>query len=194
MKKTLSTIALFSLSLLPLTAEQYVTLQAGPDYCYRTDNNERGQKVGYKIGGSYGYKFENGVRLDVELSYRDGNKRTQYVYVEGGDDSKTHVSNHSMSYLANVSYDIGSLQTYGVTPYVGIGIGLCSNTYKLKTKTGAITTNEDQGKDDRFAWQLIAGAKYPVGEKLALAAEYKYFVGAYHSKNHSFSAALVRSF
>ena len=57
MNKILATVAFFSLSLLPLTAEQYVGIGAGSDYCHRTDEEARGQKVGYKIGGSYGYKF-----------------------------------------------------------------------------------------------------------------------------------------
>lgn len=194
MKRSLMTVAFASLSLLPLTAEQYVSVQAGTDYCHHTDENDRGQKIGYKVGATYGYKFANGIRGELELAYRDGHKRTSYVYVDGGDDSKTHVSSHSMSYMANFAYDIGGLQTYGITPYVGAGIGVCSNTYELKTQKGGVTTNRDHGKDDRFAYQLIAGAKYPIAEKLELAGEYKYFVGAYHAKNHSFSAALIRSF
>lgn len=181
-----------------LTADQYVSMHAGTDYAHRTDENDRGQKVGYGVGGAYGYKFDSGVRLEAELSYRDGHKRTVYEYVaqdaEGDQDLKTHVSNHSLSYMANLAYDVGSLMTYGITPYVGAGVGLCSNTYELKTQKGDNTINRDHGKDDRFAYQLIGGLKYPIAERLDLAAEYKYFVGQYHAKNHSFSAALVKSF
>jgi opacity protein-like surface antigen len=179
---------------LPLSAEQYVSLSGGSDYCHRTDENGRGQKVGFKVGGTYGYKFSNGLRGEVELCYRDGHKRTSYVYVEGADDQKTHVSSHSMSYMANLLYDIGALQIYGVTPYVGAGVGVCSNTYELKSQKGDNVVNRDRGKEDRFAYQAIVGGKYPIAEKLDLAAEYCYNVGQYHGKNHSFGLSLIRSF
>ena len=186
----------FSVLFLPvcLIAGQYVSLQVGPDYCYRTDDNDHGQKVGYKVGGSYGYKFINGIRGEVELAYRNGHKRTVYVYSDGGADSKTHVSGHSMSYMANFLYDVGGLSTYGIVPYLGAGVGLCSNTYNLKTQKNDSVTNRDHGKDDRFAWQAIVGAKYPIADQLDMGLEYKYFCGQYHAKNHSISAVLVRSF
>lgn len=185
---------LSSLFLFPiLSAEQYVSLSAGPDFSHITNSSEHGQKVGYRVGAAYGYKFSNAVRAELEVSYRDASKRTKYVYSEGTDE-KTHISSHSMSYLVNVAYDIGSLETYNLTPYLGGGVGVCNNTYQLKTRKGDVTTNTDKGKDDRFAWQLIAGAKYPVAEKTEVAVEYKYFNGAYHAKNHSVSAALIRSF
>jgi hypothetical protein len=38
------------------------------------------------------------------------------------------------------------------------------------------------------------GAKYPIADKVELAAEYKYFVGQYHGRNHSVVAAIIRSF
>lgn len=194
MKKILALSTIFILPYFALSGEQYVSLQAGADYPYRTDDSEHGQKVGYRLGGSYGYVFGNSIRGELELCYRDSSKRTSYVYSEGGDDQKTHISNHSMSYMANVCYDIGQLSTFSMTPYVGAGIGICSNTYDMRTKKGDVTINKDSGKDDRFAWQIIAGAKYRVAEKTDVAIEYKYFVGAYHAKNHSISAALVRSF
>lgn len=176
-----------------LIASQYVGISAGADYAHHT-NAEKGEKIGYKVGGCYGYKFANGVRGEFEICYRDGHKRNQYIFTEGGADQKTHVSHHSISYMANCVYDIGNLTTYGITPYVGSGVGLCCNSYELKTQTGGKVTNRDKGNEDRFAWQLLAGAKYPIAENLELAAEYKYFVGDYHAKNHSFSAALIRSF
>lgn len=177
-----------------LSAEQYVGLSGGPDFFHHTGESQKGQKVGYKIGGVYGYKFANGIRAEAEIAYRNGDKRTVYEYSDNGPDKKTHVSNYSMSYMANVSYDIGNLQMYGFTPFIGAGVGFCNNSFEKKTKIGDAVANRDKGKDDRFAYQLIAGAKYPVAEKLELSAEYKYFIGQYHGKNHSFSAALVRSF
>lgn len=176
-----------------LSAGQYVTVGGGADYAHHTDM-KKGEKIGFKVGGSYGYKFANGVRGEFEIAYRDSQKRTVYNFVEGAGDQKTHVSHHSISYMANCVYDIGNLTTYGITPYVGAGVGYCCNSYELKTQTGDQVTNRDKGNEDRFAWQLIAGGKYPIAENLELAAEYKYFVGDYHAKNHSFSAALVRSF
>lgn len=176
-----------------MNAGQYLGVKGGSDYCHRTDANDHGQKVGYVVGGFYGYKFANDVRGEVEISYRDGHKRTTYVYSDGGDDQKTHASNHSMSYMANALYDVAQISTYGVTPFVGAGLGLCSNTYELKTQKGDFT-NRDKGKDDRFAYQIIAGAKYSIAENMELAAQYNYFVGMMHAKNHSFSLALIRGF
>jgi opacity protein-like surface antigen len=186
---------LFGLFLTPifLTAGQYVSMSAGADYAHHTDL-KKGEKVGYKVGASYGYKFVNGLRGEFEIAYRDGHKRNEYLFVEGEGDTKKHVSHHSISYLCNCLYDIGGLTTFNVTPYVGGGVGLCCNSYESKTQTGDAVTNRDKATEDRFAWQLIGGVKYPVSENLEIAGEYRYFNGDYHAKNHSFSAALVRSF
>lgn len=176
-----------------LIASQYFSVSGGADYAHHTDM-KKGEKIGYKIGASYGYKFSNGVRGEFELCYRDSHKRTQYIFVDGGADQKTHVSHHSVAYVASCLYDISSLKTFDITPYVGAGIGLCCNSYETKTQKGDDVTNRDKSNEDRFCWQLIAGAKYPIADQLELAGEYKYFVGDYHAKNHSFSAAIVRSF
>ena len=186
---------IFGLFLSPffLTAGQYVSMSAGADYAHHT-NLEKGEKIGYKVGASYGYKFSTGLRGEFEISYRDGRKRTVYIFSDGGADQKTHKSHYSMSYMSNFCYDIGSLTTYGIAPYVGAGIGLCCNSYESKTQKGDAVTNRDKSNEDRFAWQLIGGIKYPISENLEIAGEYKYFNGDYHAKNHSFSAALVRSF
>ena len=186
-------LAIATLATTSLIAGQYVGISGGADYAHHTDS-EKGEKIGYKVGATYGYKFSNGFRGEFELAYRDGQKRTLYVSSDGGADAKTHESRHSISYLVNVSYDIAGLATYGITPFVGAGVGRCCNSYETKTQMGRDVTNRDKGNEDRFAWQLIAGAKYPIADQLELAGEYKYFNGDYHAKNHSFSAALIRSF
>jgi opacity protein-like surface antigen len=173
-------------------AGQYVGVNAGTDYCYHTDD-VRGQKVGYQLGAVYGYKFENGLRSEIEMTYRDGQKVKKYVFSDG-DDQSTHSCSYSMAYMVNAVYDVVQLRLMEVTPYIGVGLGLSQNTEDLKVKKGKEVINRDKSHDDRFAYQAIVGGKYALNEKLDVAGQYTYHIGRAHAKNHAFGMHLIRSF
>lgn len=193
MRKFLALGTFFLLPILTLSAGQYVGIHGGSDYPYHTDASRSGQKVGYHVGGTYGYDWGNQIRTELEVSYREAHKRTKYVVKDEQEESRDHQSTHSLSYMANVCYDISQLQVYNVTPYVGAGIGYAQNTDKSKLQKET-TTNEMREHDDRFAWQILAGASYPIADKTSVSARYAFHVGHEHQKNHSFGIALIRSF
>ena len=184
-----------SLICLPLSliAAQYVGINGGTDYPYRTNESNSGQKVGYKVGAMYGYDWGNNLRTEAELAYRHAERSTRYVEKEDRIESKEHRSNHSLALMVNAIYDINQLTWYNISPYVGVGIGYCQNTEKSKLQTEKYT-NEEKERDDRFAWQGIVGFKYPFAEKMSLSAQYNYFCASEHAKHHGFSLIVIRSF
>jgi len=179
------------LALLPvsLSASQYVSFHGGTDYGFKTDVSNSGQKVGFKAGVTYGYGFSENLRGELEISYRQSHKRTVY---DEQNDSKQFQSNYSWAYMANIIYDIAQLNFKTVTPYVGLGAGYCKNVDHQKVK--AIEVISEKFRDNRIAYQLIVGGKYPIDENYSISADYKYFIGQQHKKNHSVNLGLARNF
>jgi len=190
--KKLFTIA--TLSLLPLTAwcGQYVGVKLGTDYTFLTNKNDEGLKVGYKAGMNYGYALDSGIRAEVEMNYRKNSFKTKYVLENDETKSRSYHSMHSWAYMVNVLYDINKLDTYNVIPYIGVGVGYCQNTEKFKFK--AVDITESKERDDRFAYQAIAGVKYAVNENIAIGMEYNYFCGRSHAKDHNIGLTVIRNF
>jgi opacity protein-like surface antigen len=188
-------VFLLGLAFLPFDSYcgQYAAIDGGSDYLYRTNESNSGQKVGYKLGAHYGYDWGNNLRTELEFSYRHGDRKTKYVSKDDTIESKEHRSNHSISLMANCLYDINQLTWYDITPYFGAGVGYCQSTDKSKLQR-ADATNEEKERDDRFAWQGIAGLRYPLADKMTLAGQYNYFCPGEHSKDHSFALMLMRNF
>src|SRR6266404_48084 len=174
MKKFIFT-ALLSLPIF-LSASQYAGFHAGTDYRNQTAASNSGQKVGCRVGGVYGYDFGNGIRSEAEVSYREGHKRTQYS--DAGEDQlayRRYDSHHSWSYMANLCYDVFQLQMWNLTPYFGAGVGYVQSVEHRKVKF-VNETNSEKRRDSGFAYQALAGIKYPVADKMSLSAQYCYHI------------------
>ena len=127
--------------------------------------------------GSVGYGLGNGLRLEVEGSYRQ-NKLTSLARTQpaGGDEMKYGA-------MFNVLYDIDpavfGMGPIPVVPYVGLGAGYQWSQLKNVRFNGnglprtLIRTNDGDGN---FAYQAIAGAAFPIGAVpgLSLTAEYRF--------------------
>lgn len=194
MKKFLAILAFFSLASIQLMAGQYVGIVAGTNHALQTNINDSGNKIGYKVGCNYGWKFDSGFRVEGEMAYRENHHRTKYSLVGNEHlQSRVYRSSHSISYMANVIYDMPQLGYANFTPYLGGGVGFCSACLKSKWKFDD-RSDEFKERDSRFAYQGIVGVRYPITETLDLGAEYKYFCGKEHGKDHSVGITLVRSF
>lgn len=192
--KLLSLLAVFTLSLSPVFATQYVGVHLGTDNMNLTNVSHSGLKIGYKAGVKYGYVFENGFRPEFECSYRESNFSTKYdIGIEDQVYSKEYNNFHSWSYMVNGFYDLGQLSVKQIVPYLGVGIGYCQNVQHKKVRFNN-SSNESKFRDNRFAYQGVIGAKYALDEVYSTTVEYHYFCGQAHAKSHSVELALVRNF
>ncbi len=92
--------------------------------------------------------------------------------------------------LVNGYVDLGTW--YGITPYVGAGVGLARNTLSGMTDQGLVTICAvatgpsggyfSDGSKTNFAWALMAGLDFNVTQNLKLELGYRYLdVGKFGS-------------
>ncbi len=129
---------------------------------------------------SLGYGFGNGVRAEIEGSYRQND-----VDSIGGFSGPTGLPRalrstgtaRSYGVMANALYDFDLGPQAPVMPYIGVGAGYMWHDYDDVRVTGAngnsITVD---GSDGRFAYQAIVGAALPISAVpgLAVTAEYRF--------------------
>lgn len=111
-------------------------------------------KVGYLVGGDIGYRWDNGFRLEAEVSYRNNQRKNHGK------------AKQTTAILANGLYAFEP-DCFPVSFYFGGGIGW-ANTQRHNH-------NHNHNKNNGFVWQLIAGIAYPICENLELDLEYRFF-------------------
>jgi len=189
MKKLITLGMLFFMPV--LSAGQYVGVNLGMNNGVLT-NQSHNDKVRFKLGGNYVRKFDSNFHAEAEINYRENHQKADKSS-ENGAVAKKSTEKYSLTYMANVLYDVQNLQTYGIVPYFGVGIGYAQNTEKSKVK-GVAATKQDKVRDNRLAYQGIVGVKMPINETLSVGAEYHYHAGKAHTKDHSLAMTVVRSF
>ncbi len=155
-------------------------------------------KVGYAVAVSAGYKFDNGFRIEGEVSYRRNNLNTKEITKNISIDSvnfKAKCPFHSWSYMANFLYDFDRVSYYlpNIVPYVGFGVGYTQNHANFKTRVNHQHCHyKAEGKG--FAYQAIAGVGYRITDSTTLALEYRYFDGKNRAADHGVGLVLRQSF
>ena len=140
--------------------------------------------MGYVGVVSLGYGFGNGVRAEIEGSYRENE-----VDSISGFGGTTNATGKARSYgvMANALYDFDLGLNFGgfsFQPYVGVGAGYVWREFdnvRASVLGGTITSD---GTDGRLAYQAIAGAAVPLTQwapGLAFTAEYR-FMGTLEHK------------
>jgi len=141
-------------------------------------------------GAGVGYQFNNWFRFDVTGEYRTA---AQYSAIQSYSDiwsapgfspcgigarcHDTYHAQHSAAvFLANAYFDLGTW--YGVTPFVGGGIGFAVNWFQnfydvAATPPGGFGYANDTNRTN-FAWQVGAGLAYNVTPNLKLEVAYRY--------------------
>jgi outer membrane protein OmpA-like peptidoglycan-associated protein len=114
---------------------------------------------------SLGWGFGNGIRAEIEGSYRQND--VDQVARGTGRGTAT-----SYGVMGNAFYDFHGLIA-GIVPYVGVGAGYMWHEHDNVGIAGGPRSN---GSDARFAYQAIVGAAIPIDAVpgLALTAEYRY--------------------
>ena len=125
---------------------------------------------------SLGWGFGNGVRAEIEGSYRTNDIDTLTGY--GLTAPRASGSAFSYGVMGNALYDFDLGTTIPLMPYIGLGAG-----YIVQNYDRVITTTSDgnsvfvPGSQGRFAYQAILGAAFQldaVAPGLALTTEYRF--------------------
>jgi opacity protein-like surface antigen len=135
------------------------------------------------FGLGVGYQFNNWLRFDATGEYRSnshfhGQQTATFGAIILPDDY--HASKSEWLALANVYADLGTW--WGITPFVGVGIGaslnrIASFTDIGATQVGATILSTTYGADAstwNFAWALHAGMAYRVTPAFAVELAYRY--------------------
>ena len=138
--------------------------------------------TGFVGVGALGYGLGNGLRFELEGSYRynrlDGRK-TASLISDGGREEK-----YGAMVNAVYDFDIGA----PVVPYAGVGVGYQWTHFQQRTTNvdafGPIFTSRG-GTQGSFAYQAMLGAAFPITAVpgLSLTAEYR-FMGLAESRTH----------
>ena len=202
-KKTL--LAAAAVVALPVMAQAqpvsgpYVAGGIGANWQQDTDlkgsvNNAAGTKienefeVGYVGVLSLGWGFGNGLRAEIEGSYRSNDVSDTKV---GGASIQNRASGTgtAVSYgvMANVLYDFDlGAALGGIVPYIGGGVGYIWHDYQ---DVGASFSNGEKtvynGDTGAFGYQAILGAALPIASMpgLAVTAEYRFMGTTGHDIN-----------
>jgi OmpA-OmpF porin, OOP family len=130
--------------------------------------------LGYDAALVFGYDT-GPVRLEVEGSakrgFMDQITRTKFNTLTGTSNVITFDATGSTSayaVMANALIDIGDEE--GVQGFVGGGVGYSWIKADVKTASNVLVD-----KDNSLAWQILAGLRLPVSNKLDLGLKYRFF-------------------
>jgi len=123
---------------------------------------------GFNVGGRIGYQA-GPWRLEGDFAYRrNDSSHLQMVSPTNKPGRADGAERHAVSEMANVIYDFSL--GWPVTPHIGGGIGAAEVTRNLSNKFGG--THDTVAV---FAYQAIAGIRYPITPALAFDVDYRYF-------------------
>jgi len=139
------------------------------------------------FGVGVGYKFNSWLRADLTGEYRSRANFHGQQIADGGafglnPDTYTGSKSEWLG-MVNGYLDLGTW--YGITPFVGAGIGFSRNTIHDFTDTSVTAQSVAFGKTrskNSFAWALHAGLSYQVTPNFAVELAYRYLnMGSGHT-------------
>jgi outer membrane protein OmpA-like peptidoglycan-associated protein len=182
---------------LPLAAQAqpvtgfYIGAGAGVNLLQESDVNLKGPAVagltgpqrngsvefnyGYVGVLSLGYGYGNGLRAEIEGSFRENEVDGASGFQALSRPLRTDGKVRSYGVMANAFYDFDLGAGSFLYPYVGVGVGYQIHEYsgvRVRGGNGSISLDGDQG---RFAYQAIVGASFPINANLSVTAEYRFF-------------------
>jgi len=190
-KLVLITLLTLSASVLADDASKfYATIQAGLSKSISTGDIPGVDQGGIAINGKsndlgsggvvgigVGRYFNNNMRGEMSLNYRDGHQldTPDTIYTAFSYNYKADLK--SVSMFLSGYYDFNSINLSGksITPYVSGGIGLAQNDMGVTTVSTSVGSTSIEGKNvTEFAWKLGAGANLNLTEKCSLDLNYQF--------------------
>ncbi|MCE7798639.1 outer membrane beta-barrel protein, partial [Sphingobium sufflavum] len=130
----------------------------------RRANSTWNTNTGYDVDGVLGYDFGM-FRIEGEVAYKRAYTDVNTYYNHGpAPYLSTRGNARSLSFMLNGLLDFGSDD--GIQAFIGGGAGV-ARTYLYSQ----ITDDSDTG----FAWQAIAGLRYPITSHIDGELKYRYF-------------------
>lgn len=125
--------------------------------------------TGFTVSGTGGFQFNNGLRLEGELTYKQADTDKLTVF---GFSSPVHSDISALGFMANIYYDFKNTSPF--TPYIGGGMGFATLYLSDGTSNmGDWFWLEDD--DTVFAYQLAAGVGFDVNKNVTIDLGYRYF-------------------
>ncbi|WP_439574431.1 outer membrane protein [Phreatobacter sp.] len=133
------------------------------------------------IGAGIGYAFNSWFRVDGTLEYRSGGRFIGRDVLSGPGGAYENVLHSNMSSvvaLLNGYIDLGTW--WGITPYVGAGVGYAWNRLSPTFDTGVVvgvgasSGMINAGTMGNFAWALMAGLAWDVTPSTKIELGYRY--------------------
>jgi opacity protein-like surface antigen len=78
------------------------------------------------------------------------------------------------SYGAGVLLSMDLIQSYDLIPYIGAGVGIYRNAWKVIEKTAAFSSEKDIDPKIILNHQVVIGARYKINQNFHFFAEYAY--------------------
>lgn len=135
-------------------------------------------------GAGFGYQFYSWLRFDLTGEYRidAAYRATNHFTFPGCGGTCYGIDSYNANlgtalFLANTYFDLGTW--YGVTPFVGGGIGAAFHNFAGLTDYGFGIANGGYGlasdaKPTNFAWAVMAGLGFAVTPNVRLEIGYRY--------------------
>ncbi len=178
MKKLLAAISVALL--VPVSAAQaenmYVSIDVGAnipadaDWSGAGNTGEFGLETGVAFAGALGMRFNDNIRAELELSYRE---------VDVDSITQTGVGSMTLSgelettaLLLNGYYDF--MPNANLSPYVSGGLGMAWHDGTLGAAAG-YSPSQLSADDSVFAYQVGFGVAYGIMDKTDLTLGYRYF-------------------
>lgn len=151
------------------------------------------------VGGiGIGYVFNDNLRLEGRISYREGSFDQNKSGLAGTKADRSDLNYgligeiESTTYTVEAFYDFPNNSVF--TPYIKAGVGVSDNSYSAKLGGSGITDGGDasfdaldrtadgfytgyaDGDSTEFSWNLGFGGNIEVSDAVSVYAEYQYIV------------------
>lgn len=132
------------------------------------------------VGVGVGYEFNDYLRGDLTVEWRGKSEfhALDWLVAEDGDPITTNdysADKSELVFMANGYYDFGDF--YGITPYVGAGLGASYNTISHFRDVNVINNGggyADDNSEWNLAWALHAGLGFQATERMTIDFGYSF--------------------